>query len=281
LLTAMNAYFPAKIDSWGDVWDTAKMGGWGPATAFAPIVLSVDLFGYDAMSRMPEGWAERTRNTYKMQLPQAKPQWCSPAGMGYNQCYYVETSLLLDEMSDATNFVDWMARFCFTPRMPHPYRAPEGAVIASDKSVWRRWGDLGNLYQMSEVVYAIQIILGIDDLDASYTKLMPRIPVGWTSAEISGWPIRTMSSGESILARLSVNIKRDPACKKFDMKIATDKLIDKFKVRIGPFPKDASALFVKANGSAQPAQLIQSGDSKWAWIELRGATSFSIESRVK
>ncbi|MEN6584221.1 MAG: hypothetical protein ABFD54_17385 [Armatimonadota bacterium] len=117
LFTAMNAYFPARNDSWGDVWDPVKAGGWGPATSFAPIIHAVDLFGYDAMSCMPEGWAERTRNTYKMQLSQVKPQWCAPAGMGYNQCYYMETSLLLDEMSDATNFVGWMARFCFAPRI--------------------------------------------------------------------------------------------------------------------------------------------------------------------
>ncbi|MEN6584222.1 MAG: hypothetical protein ABFD54_17390 [Armatimonadota bacterium] len=134
---------------------------------------------------------------------------------------------------------------------------------------------------MAEIVYAIQIILGIDDLDASCPKLMPRIPIGWTDATINEWPIRAMASGESILTKLSTSIKRDPACKRFDMTITTKKPLDKLKVRLGPFTDSASALTVKVNGTVLSAQLLKSGDSKWAWIELKGAADYNIESKVR
>ncbi|MHB8339179.1 MAG: hypothetical protein ACYDEE_17320 [Ignavibacteriaceae bacterium] len=76
--------------------------------------------------------------------------------MGYGQGYITEAALLLDRMHDASLMTDWMAKLCFAPRLQHPYRVPEGSIVEGDGSIWRRWGDLGNLYQLGEVVYTMK-----------------------------------------------------------------------------------------------------------------------------
>jgi len=281
LFTAMQAYFPGKDAKWGEIWDGAKTGGWGAATALAPIVLGMDLFGYDAVNSLPADWAERTRRTYDKVIETARPKYCAPNGMGYNQCYFAEASLLLDRMSDADGFVSWMARFCFAPNLPHPYRTPEGAAIKQDGSMWRRWGDLGNLYQLGEVVYTTQVMIGIDDLDPGCVKLMPRLPARWTGLAVEKWPVRTSSNGKSALVPISMTVKRDRAGKTFTMDVASEAPVDSYKVRIGPFAADAKAVKVDLNDKPVESNLFEQGDSKWAWVGIAGeAKGYRIRARV-
>ena len=91
-----------------------------------------------------------------MQLTKNAPAYVASAGMGYGQGYITEAALLLDRMHDASLMTDWMAKLCFAPRLQHPYRVPEGSIVEGDGSIWRRWGDLGNLYQLGEVVYTMK-----------------------------------------------------------------------------------------------------------------------------
>ena len=37
-----------------------------------------------------------------------EPAWCTPAGLGYGQCYITESALLLDRMDDAEHMLDWL-----------------------------------------------------------------------------------------------------------------------------------------------------------------------------
>ena len=282
LFGAMTPYYQKSIPPYGDVWDPAKNAAWGPGHAtLCPVVLGMDFWGHDAANSLPRGWLERTRRTYAMQLAKNQPEWCAPTGMGYGQCYITEAALLLDNMADAKNLVEWMARFCFAPGMPHPYRAPEGATIASDKSVWRRWGDLGNLYQMAEVVYATHVVIGIDDIDPSQLKLMPRLPFGWTGLEVKQWPIRATSAGKSVLTHLSTKLTRDEAGKRFDMDIRADDSIDALRLRLGPFPREATSIGVTVNGGDTSAYLQTIGDSKWAWVKLGGKRKYEVRAAVK
>lgn len=281
LLSAMLPYYQKSIPPWGDVWDPAKNADWGPGHAtLCPVVIGMDYLGFDAAHNLPRGWLERTQRTYEMQLSKNQPKWCSPAGMGYGQCYITQASLLLDRMGDARQMVEWMARFCFAPGMPHPYRAPEGVTVASDGSVWRRWGDLGNLYQMAEVVYTTHVVIGIDDIDPAQVKLMPRLPVGWTGLDVKQWPIRTACGGQSTLTHISSELRRDEAGKRFDLNIRTDKPVDSLRVRTGPFPREATAINAKVNGKGVGASLEAIGDSKWAWLKLGGASSYEIRADV-
>jgi hypothetical protein len=282
LLGAMNAYFPATLEPWGEVWNPEKVGGWGLSTATVPILEGMELYGYDAVTRLPAGWADRTKRTYALQSSQRKPSFCDPSAMGYGQGFMTQTALLLDRMGDATPMTEWMARFCFAPRQPHPYRVPESVVMKSDGSMWARGGDLGNGFQMGEVLLACHILLGIDDYDASTLKLMPRLPIGWTGVSIRNWPVRVSSSTTSEMAMLSMELTRDRDCKKCDLKISVNKLIDNVAIRLGPFPIATKQLVVKNNKKNAYAMLFESGDSKWAWVRI-GAIHDSclIQSQTK
>jgi len=282
LLGAMDAYIPATLEPWGDVWNPEKVGGWGLSTATVPILEGMELYGYDAVSHLPAGWADRTKRTYSMQSSQRKPSFCDPSAMGYGQGFMTQTALLLDRMSDATHMTEWMARFCFAPRQPHPYRVPESVVMKSDGSMWARGGDLGNGFQMGEVLLACHILLGIDDYDESTLKLMPRLPIGWTGVSIRNWPVRIASSSKSEMAMLSMELTRDKDGKKCDLKISVDKPVDNVAIRLGPFPLATQQLAIKNNKKNANAILFESGDSKWAWVRI-GAIHDSclIQSQTK
>ena len=286
LLDAMNAYFPATREPWGDVWDREKVTGnekgWGPSAAMVPILEAMELYGYDPFSRMPAGWAERTRRTYDLLFAERNPRYCEPATLGYGQGFMTQSALLLDRMDDATQMTSWMARLCFAPRQPHPYRVPECVMMKSDGSVWARRGDLGNGFQMGEVLMTCHILLGIDDFDANTLKLMPRLPIGWTGVSVNNWPVRVLSSGKSEMAMLSMDLTRDNNCKKCDFNLYADKPVDNLAIRLGPFPISIEQLAVKINRENTSATLFVSGDSKWAWLRA-GAIREScvIQSQAK
>src|ERR1035441_9274857 len=116
-------------------------------------------------------------------------------------------------MDDAKHTTEWMARFCFHPRQPHPYRVPESIVMKSDGSMWARGGDLGNGFQMTGVLLACHIVLGIDDYNPSTLKLMPRLPVGWTGITVDNWPVQVLSSGKSAMAVRSEERRGGKECR--------------------------------------------------------------------
>lgn len=284
LLSAISAWFPTTASPWGDVWDPAKSAGWpGYHSVLSPVLFGADYWGYDAIHELPKDWAERTQRTYKMQLTKNQPEWCTPAGLGYGQCYITEGALLLDQMSDADKMIGWLARFCFAPKLPHPYRVPEGITMASDGSVWRRWGDLGNLYQLAETVYTTQIMIGIDDVHPDEVRLMPRLPIGWTGLEVNQWPVRTISNGRSVQAMLSMNLKRDRGCGTLDLSISTGKPVDHLRIRLGPFPTRFTEVEVSVNDGKKTRQALELiGDSKWAWIRLGdGTLNYEIHARAR
>ncbi len=272
LLEAMNAYFPITLEPWGDVWDrekaTGNEKGWGPSAAMVPILEATELYGYDPAPRMPAGWAERTRRTYDMLSAKRSPRYCEPATLGYGQGFMTQSALLLDRMDDATQMTEWIARLCFAPRQPHPYRVPECVMMKSDGSMWARRGDLGNGFQAGEVLIACQILLGIDDYDANTLKLMPRLPIGWTGVRVHKWPVQVLSSGKSQMVMLAMELTRDKDCNRCDCKLSVDKPVDNVAVRLGPFPRSATQLKVRNHRGDVGATLFASGDSKWAWVRI-------------
>jgi hypothetical protein len=271
LLRAMNAYFPAKLDDWGDVWDLGKVGGmsgWSSSTACVPILEAMELYGYDAIKSLPQGWAQRTQHTYAMLSAKRSPRFCDPCSMGYGQGFLTQSALLLDQMHAATPMAEWTARCCFYPRQPQPYRVPESVIMKSDGSMWARGGDLGNGFQMGAVLVTCQILLGIDDIDSGCLKLMPRLPLGWTGVTVDNWPVRVLSHGKSVMATLSIDLSRDIDCTKMDLKLRADIPIDNVAVRLGPFPPDKRRLRVTLNQRNSGLSLSQSGDSNWGWVRI-------------
>ncbi len=279
LFKAMEAWFPKESMEWGDVWDPAKAAGWGyDQGVLAPILFGMDLYGYDAVSRLPKGWEERTLRSYEMILPKLKPVGCAPIGFGYGQGYFTESALLFDRTRDSAEMLNWVARLCFAPRQPEPFRVPEGAVVATDGSKWRRWGDLGNLYQMVEACYSIQLAIGIDDTSIDALKVMPRIPSSWTSAEIKGWPVRVMSSGKSVLAKVDYHLERDESSLSLSLK--SDQPIDNWSVRLGPIDPSIKKSTVMLDSKSLDTVTDQSGDAAWVWVSLKEGTEHKVRIQI-
>lgn len=279
-LKSMNAYYPTTILPWGDVWDIRKTASWEYFHAtLAPVVMGIDYWGYDVMNKLPSGWAERTLRTYKMQLTRNSPTGAATAGIGYGQGYITEAALLTDHMKDASLTTDWMAKICFAPHLPDSYRVPEGAVVEGDGSIWRRWGDLGNLYQLAEVVYTIQIIIGIEDIQAKQLVLMPRIPLSWKKIEVSDWPVRTFSENASQLFNIAMSMVKNGSG--YTVVLKSEKVIDKGKIRVGPFNTSINSIKIKCNGKPIPGKLFESGDSKWVWIDFGNDLSKSYKMKVQ
>jgi len=268
LLDAMNAYFPITHGDWGDIWDPKKAGGWGLPTGTSPIFEGMELYGYDAANLLPPGWKERSSRTHAMQVSKLNLPYCDPSALGYGQGFMTESALLLDRMEDATHMTGWMTKLCFAPRQPYPFRVPESAIVKSDGSKWSRGGDLGNGFQMGEVLLVCHILLGIDDYAAGTLKLMPRLPVGWTGVSVRNWPVRVLSIEKSQMAMLSMELTRDKNCKRCDFYISADKPIDDLAIRLGPYPISATDLTVEMNSVHAEARLFESGDSKWTWIRI-------------
>ncbi len=168
--------------------------------------------------------------------PNAALVTASPRRWGYGQGFMTQSALLLDRMDDATQMTEWIARLCFAPRQPHPYRVPECAMMKSDGSMWARRGDLGNGFQAGEVLIACQILLGIDDYDANTLEPTPRLPIGWTWVRVHKWPVRVSSLSRSEMVMLSMELTRDKGCNKCDFKVSVDKPVDNVAIRVGPFP---------------------------------------------
>jgi len=270
LFDAMMAYYPLEKEPWGTVWDPAKNGMFHYThSTLAPVCIGMDYWGYDVMNRLPDGWLEITQNTYKMQLENNEPEFAAEfaatAGIGYGQGYITQSALLLDEMDDAGKMVDWMAKICFAPNLKYPYTVPEGSIIDHDSKRWRRWGDLGNGYQLNEVIYTIQLMVGIDDVDPAQLKIMPRIPANWDGMEIEGWPVRTISGGQSKIVKISVKSQRANEAT-LDLDISFERPIDHARLRVGPFDSRFNQLEIL--GREESLELFTSGDSKWAWVEL-------------
>ncbi|RKX42018.1 MAG: hypothetical protein DRP64_10465 [Verrucomicrobia bacterium] len=266
LFDAMMAYYPLEKEPWGKVWDPEKNAMFNYThSTLAPLCLGMDYWGYDVANKLPEGWLEITQNTYRMQLGRNEPAFAATAGIGYGQGYITESALLLDQMDDAEKMVDWMAKICFAPHLKYPYTVPEGSIIDHGGTMWRRWGDLGNLYQLGEVVYTIQLLVGIDDIDPAQLKIMPRIPASWTGLEIEDWPVRTMSGGKSKTVKMSFKIQRSDEAS-LGMDVSFEHPVDHARLRVGPFEGQFSKLEI--SGRKEPLELFASGDSMWAWVGL-------------
>ncbi len=262
LKQAMDAYYPRNVDPWGDVWKPDQ-GLWGYEHGIlAPIIHGADLYGFDVARRMPAEWAERTRRSYRMQLTRNKPEWCAPAGFGYGQGYITESALLLDEMDDARHMAEWMARLCYAPGLPHPWRAPEGAIVAEDGSRWRRWGDLGNLYQMAETVYNLHIMAGVDDWGDDVVRIMPRCPAGWRGIDVTDWPV-TQSGSRS--AKVSYRVRYDRSGP-VSCELSVSEPVDRLSLRLGPFRTRQDAERWAQGGVVYQSGMAYGAPAWWGWL---------------
>ncbi len=273
LKRAIEAYYPASAKPFGDTWQPGeRLWGSGDANN-APLLFAADLYGYDAASAMDPKWLKISQNTHRLQMSRKTPAGCSPTGFGYGQGYATESALLLDEMDDSALLLEWMAKLCYAPRQKNPFRVPEGATVKTDGSTWRRWGDLGNLFQMNEAVYTCQLLAGVDDTSPDELKLMPRIPTGWSGVELSDWPAAVKSGGQMQMVKLSMSVKCD-ASGPVSVTLKSSSPVDKVAVRVGPYASSDAAdrMAVKMQSQGWAVSQVTSGQTKgkpaiWLWLK--------------
>jgi len=272
LAQAISAYYPAEDPKYGPVWDRERSRAtplfWGTGNAaLAPLIIGADYLGFDAADRVPADWRERTANTYRRQTDECQPAFaCFNGGLGYTHCFLTQTAQLLDRMGDAAQMLRWLALVTYDPRV-RPFIVPEVGYVSADGRQWGRRGDQGNGVQEGEAIKCLRLVLGIDDLIPERTTLIPRLPEGWTLARAQGYPVVTVAAGRTVTRRLDYTYQRLGAGR-FSLQAAFDRPVARLRVRVGPFPRACKSVTVAVNGRPVAGELRDSGDGRWAWVEV-------------
>ncbi len=233
--------------------------------------------------RLDQRMLEITRNTYAEQI--SMPTGLQPAlAMGYGMGWLTKTAMILDEMDDAGQLLENIARYMYDKNMDyvsacgtvdwrkHMWIIPEGSNILPDGS-WHRIGDLSNGANQGPSMHAIELAAGVDDTDPGHVRLMPRIPQPLTGIEVEDFPVlvdKPKSDGY-LLDRAMVSYNYDRLQGEFEL--TSDVPIAQLSIRFGPFDRIAAE---RAMGRIEQeevaARLQQSGTYQkaaayWVWAE--------------
>ena len=107
--------------------------------------------------------------------------------------------LLFDKLEMASKALEWLANATYGPvpeyriRRASPYYFYERTY--SPDAVGKIKLDEGcgalNLVNVSEPLKVARLLLGVDDLDPAFVRIIPRIPPDWNGVEAANWPIWT------------------------------------------------------------------------------------------
>ncbi len=222
-----------------------------------------DVYGFDKADIPQQDWLEYSYNTYPDDIKHVTSYnyHGGVSGLGYNHCIMTQNALLNDHMGDATKLVENLTKICYAPGKKNPYLAPEKFTYDSVNGVYVKNGDLGNLYQMVEALRCYHTVLGISFNSDGVLKIFPRLPYEW-GVEIAQMPI------ESTDAHLALNMTYPKDGVQLAVLKLSDDMVEKAKIRLGPFPTDTAVCKVEINGKEVKCDLFESGDSKWAIIEF-------------
>jgi len=243
----------------GDVWNASSFG-----FVHDPAVTMMALYyGFDT-SDMDPVWVERSRRTYESDIQSVSKYgyFASSHGVGYNQAIMTQNALLLDRMADATRLMENISRICYAPRLPEPYLVPECFCVDVKAGVLRRQGDLGNLYQLADILKCYAITIGVSPVIDRTLKIMPRLPANW-DLNVQNQSI----CGAAGTLDMSVRYPRY-GVQEASICLGRVSDVDQAQFRAGPFPVDAVVESIRRNGVDTPYTAELSGDSRWFRIPL-------------
>lgn len=273
----------ADSERWTGVADDIKaaintqlteQGKWRNFGFFHDPVLTMffDCFGAKFKEALPESWLERSHSTYEGDISDyVAPSYFGPRGLGYDHNMITQNALLQDRMQDGSRLIENLVRLCYSPRLPQPFIAPEGATVRPEEGIYRRQGDLGNLVQQAETVKTFLLMSGISLSSDGQVNLQPRLPENW-NLSFFGQPLPGCRSRDDKQVTLTGTISR--SSRRFSMKADfenADPTI-RWNIRFGPFPKEYESVSVR-NGQNQTVTkqiLTELGDSKWLTISGTG-----------
>ncbi|MBK7711415.1 MAG: hypothetical protein IPJ37_11020 [Bacteroidales bacterium] len=109
-----------------------------------------------------------------------------------------QAALLLDEMTDAENFINLMVTHCYLPRL-EGWTAPEGIILHKSGEYWVPVnGYLGQDSHLADSQKALRLMFGLDDNNPENLRIIPRYPVSWNEMSISNIPVLTGNARQNI-----------------------------------------------------------------------------------
>jgi hypothetical protein len=161
-------------------------------------------------------------------------------GMGtspsYGQGYATQDMLLFDRLDMAGKALSWLADSTYKPvagyelHRDSPYYFYERTYSpdAVGKITLEEGCGALNLVNVSEPLKVSRLILGVDDLEPEFVRLIPRIPLQWKGVEARNWPIRT-SGG---IVRAHIQFERSGTGARLMLQLAPGERIPDLRVRM-------------------------------------------------
>jgi len=112
------------------------------------------------------------------------------------------------------------------------------------------------------------IVAGVDDqlYGNINLRLVPRLPLNWSSAEVNDHPIVVRDG--SAYKQTTVSYALERSAERAEMTASTATPVPGVQVRLGPFPASVTAAQASVDGTAVNSRLELSGDSAWVWVDL-------------
>ena len=127
-----------------------------------------------------------SRNTYRY-LMREKNYDCLRM-YGYGQGMMTQAALLLDEMDDATRFMQMLLRHAYLPHLGG-WASPEGILThRSGKYYMAVNGYAGQDAHIADSTKAMRLMLGVDDNNPAHLRIIPRFPASWSHLAIADFP---------------------------------------------------------------------------------------------
>lgn len=190
---------------------------------------------------------------------------------GYGQGMMTQSALLLDQMQDATKFINLMVTYAYLPKF-EGWSAPEGIIVhKSGKYYLPVNGYMGQDSHLADSQKALRLMLGIDDNNPEHLRIIPRFPSEWSKMSIADYPVLTGLKRQ----KCKYSYSKDKNQQTFQIKF--EKIVNKFSIRLGPLPADKIIKSVTNKGKKIQFQVLNSGDSHWVWIENMKGTEGDIK----
>jgi len=261
---AMAQRYMVDDPKYGKVW-TLDYAGWpDKSTVLGPLIFLADFSGFAPEDDDP-AWRAVNLATYRRTVDMFTPKYFYGQAMGYGQGFVTESALLLDQMHDAEEMLNWTAKEIYDPKYKS-FIVPEGVQMEPDGRFWYRAGDLGNGVQEGEIVKVMRLVIGVDNVEPGRVRVFPRMPYGWTEMEVKDLPVVVAKAGEIGTAHLSYTLRRQG--KGMAMTIGADRAMGTVAMRLGPFAEAPGRAAISINGKT-PAEMKteKSGDSWWVRTE--------------
>ncbi|MCQ2428871.1 MAG: hypothetical protein MJ192_00935 [Clostridia bacterium] len=228
--------FTLDHPKFGRVWTDTTDDCWTyEYKRFCALLMASDVYTLDPAKELPALFEIMTRTMAAQKELYYDPY--SGRQMGYGQGYLSGAMLMLDAYRDYSDCVRASGNLCYH-ETDVPYIVPEGVIRHGSGQYWYRNSDLGNAVQQAEIVKEARLMVGVDDLDGSSFRLIPRLPDDMTAIEAKDVPV----TKNGHVTRVSFRYARDGAgaVRVSDGETTYSLTLEGEKpefVRVGPFAK--------------------------------------------